>query len=250
MNPIAVFPYTEIREEGGKRFLFDARNYNKFSGRVDRLAAILPALRAILQKYDYPDTEEWQRAIMKGGEEGFKEIVLSENDKQAARLGIPRYVAQQWRKSAIADIPDDMLREIVNFSNEYKNAAEGLPIVPADISFKKDGTPVLKSADIKARIKAGYTLDITPEMEAEAEKVRALIPTLREIDAAGVDILKVAAELMGNFITPHKYPALDDFRVISAISRARHQTREQLKASDPEYFYQVGGRDYDEEAGQ
>jgi len=237
-----IVSYNQIREEGGKRFLFDAQEYGTLSAGVDRYAEKLKEARAILKKYDYPDTQEWQTAIIESGKEGLERVILEENDRQAARLKIPRYVAVQWRKQAVSDAPREMWEEVGNYFQGLYSERARLPIQEGDITFNKAGTPEMNTEAIKERLKIAFSMEITPQMQEEADKVRELIARLRELDATGVNVKVLVTEYLGNRYAPSKYPPLDnDLKLLERIRQTRQQTAAKLLATNPAAYYQLGG---------
>ena len=238
--------YTQIREEGGKRYLFDADKYRLAAARVDSLAELVKRPREILKKYDYPDTPEWQQAIIRDGKAGLEAAIVAENDKQAERLKIPRYVAAQWRKQAVADTPAEMWEEVDRFTLKFMGDANEAGLNAADISYNRAGNCVLAADAIKARLKLGYSLEITPKMQAEAQAAKDCILSLRPLNEAGVDIKNLIEHFLGNRYAPRKYPALDELPLLVEIMRTRQQTQEQLRASNPNAYYGTFGGDREE----
>lgn len=233
--------YSQIRVDGGKRFLFDAREYGILSAGVDRYAAKLKEARAILKKYDYPDTKEWQAAIIESGKDGLERVILEENDRQAERLRIPRYVAAQWRKQAVADTPAEMWEEVERYHLDLCNEAAKIPIQEGDITYKA-GTPEMDTEAVKERLKFAFSKEITPQMQEEVKKFRDLIVRLRELDAMGINVRVLVPEFLGNRYAPSKYPPLDnELELLERIVQTRQQTAEQLLATNPSGYYQLGG---------
>lgn len=241
--------YSQIRDEGGKRFLFDAREYGVLCAGVDRYAAKLKEARAILKKYDYPDTKEWQVAIIESGKDGLERVILEENDRQAERLRIPRYVAAQWRKQAVADTPAEMWAEVGRYHLDLCSEAAKIPIQEGDITYNKAGTPEMDTEAVKERLKIAFSKEITPQMQEEVKKLRELIVRLRELDAMGVNVRVLVPEFLGNRYAPSKYPPLDELELLEGIMRTRQQTAEQLLATNPTGYYQLGGDREPQEEG-
>ena len=235
------FNYDTIREEDGKRFLFDTQKYNRLSEQLKKYAGLLKEARALLAKYDYPDSREWQGAIMSDGENGLKNIILSESDAQAKRLSLPRFLAVQWRTKALADAPEEMFEEANSLYVKLNAAGEGLNIRPEDIKYNKAEEPSLNIPEREKRLAAACSLEITPQMRGEVEKIQALIPQLRELNEAGVDIEKVVVLFLGNRYAPSMYPALDELKILDAVRRTRKFTKKELYMSNKEAYYLSGG---------
>ena len=233
--------YTQIREEGGKRYLFDINACDGLSSILSKHAERLKEARVILEKYDYPTSEGWQRAIIESGKAGLEKVVIADNDKQAARLKIPRYVASQWRKQALSDIPRAMLDEVEGLFQNIDHDQRELPINDGDLTFDKNGNPELKTDDIRKRIVKAASLEITPEMQAEVDKVKEIMPQLRELNEAGVNIQSIVAAYLGNRYAPSQYPALDDLSLLVRILNTRQLTAKRLLETNPDGYYRAGG---------
>ena len=238
--------YTQIREEGGKRYLFDEEKYNLAAVRVDSLAELVKRPREILKKYDYPDTPDWQAAIIRDGKAGLEAAILAENDKQAERLKVPRYVAAQWRKQAVADTPAEMWEEVERFSFDYVRDANEVGLQAADLSYNRAGNCVIATEDIKARLMLGYSLEITAQMQEEAQAAKDCILSLRPLNEAGIDIKNLVEHFLGNRYAPSKYPALDELSLLTEILRTRQKTQAELRASSPDAYYGIFGGDREE----
>ena len=242
MNGIQkFFEYDTLREEGGKVFLHDAKKLSALSLQVDNFAALIKEARQILEKYDYPDNKEWQEAILWGGEEGLKNAILSESDNQARRLALPRFLAVQWRAKALADAPAEMFEEANNLYTRIETAGDGLNIRPQDLKYSKGGFPTINAEEIKKRLALACSLEVTPQMQEEADKIKALIPQLRELNEAGVDIEKVVAAFLGNRYAPSMYPPLENQKILETIRRTRKKTKQQLYNDNREGYYLSGG---------
>ena len=236
--------YSEIRkEESGKRYLFDSTEAETQLQRLERYAARLKEPLQILQQHDYPVTELWQRAIAENGVEGLEKVVVAEADRQAQRLGVPRYVSAQWQKQAVADIPKPMRDEVAGLFRDLNSERSGLPIDENSALGFQDGTLVLKDIEeaVKKKIIDANSLEISDQMQGEANRLRELITQLRELDCTGVNVRQLVPELLGSRYTPSKNPALDDLRLLNRIRMSRELTAAELKEKNPSYFAQIGG---------
>ena len=135
---------------------------------------------------------------------------MAENDRQAERLKIPRYVAAQWRKQAIADTPAEMWEEVDRFALKYKIDANEVGLNNSDISYNRAGNCVIAAEDIKARLMLGFSREISAQMQAEAQAARDCILSLRPLNEAGINIKTLVQHFLGNRYAPSKYPALDE----------------------------------------
>ena len=233
--------YTEIRKEKGQKYLFDRSKYEMKKAKLSGLLDILELVPALLRKYTYPTAEEWQKAVIIGGEAGISEQVAAQVEESIKRLKMPDFMAAQIRKGAIADLPQEMLTEARELRNKWEIATNGLPISSEDLAFTGDRLTFDKEA-IAQRIKEGYSLPISPEREKEAESLKAFIVAARTLNESGVDIPGAIRSLLGNHLNPATYPDLDnEYNIFNTLNTNRHQTAEQLRLSNPSAYYAAGG---------
>ena len=237
--------YTEIQERGGKRYLFDSSRYCREEMEINQLSEEFGKIAAVLQRHEYPDSEEWQRAIANEGENGLKSCIIAENDKQAARLKIPRYVAAQWRRQAVEDCPAEMWAEVRQVAGEIARRTAGLRMVEEDIIFK-GGKLQLDTARVLERQKEICSCEITPQIEKEAQALRELTLQIRGLIEGGADAMGFIQRFKGNYLAPREYPQMNEIDIIVQTLHNRHTTRELLKAMNPNAYYKLGGQ-HDEE---
>ena len=233
--------YNEIREEAGRRLLFDSTRYGQLSARLDELAGLLKEPRKVLEKYGFPCTQEWQKGLIENGVEGLEAAVVSETDKQATRLGIPAFVSREWRQQAVKDVPAEAWKETNAFANRLKSCSTELPVVEGDISYTEAGDPVLDAEAVQERIKIACSREVTPRMQEEADQLRDIIEQLRRLDAEGVNVQILIREFLGNRYAPSKHPSLDDLSLMERIRATKQQTAAELLATNPNGYFSLGG---------
>ena len=235
--------YTQIVEKDGVSFLFDAQAFYAISLRVDTIKPIYDEIRTTLKNYNYPDSEEWVRAVATGGADALVELLLRDNDREAKRLKVPAYIAIQWRKSVIQDAPQEMFDKANALRAKLLSLMDDnwFAIQDDDVKFQ-NGKIIVNADAIKERIKPMTMAPVSEQMRKEAQELRAIVPKLRELQEGGLHALDVAKTLMGNWLSPSKYPDLnDDVAIFSLLTRNRHNSREQIKAQSPEWYWLNGG---------
>lgn len=234
--------YSQIIEKDGVAYLFDSRAFGMLCGRVDEIKPTYDEIKTALREHDYPDTEDFVRAVANGGADGLAEILTRDNDREAKRLKIPAYIAQQWRKSIVDDIPNELnARADALRAKLVRLMGDDFSISDKDIKFQ-DGEIVVDADAIKERVRPLTMAPISDQMRKEAEELRKIVPALRTLQENGLNIPEVAKQLMGNWLAPSHYPDLsDDVAVFSLLNVYRHASREKIKATSPEWYYLNGG---------
>ena len=234
--------YTQIVEKEGNTYLFDANAFGTISSRVDGIKPVYDEIKTTLHNYNYPDSEEFVRAVATGGADALAEILLRDNDREAKRLKVPAYIAMQWRKSVIQDAPQEMFDKADALRSKLLSLmGNEFAVKDDDVSFQ-DGEIVINADAIKERVRPLTMAPISDQMRKEAQELREIIPRLRNLQEGGLNIPDVMKKLMGNWLAPSKYPDLsDDIAVLSFLMTYRHVSREQVKANSLEYYYLNGG---------
>lgn len=234
--------YSQIVEKDGISYLFDANAYSGLCLRVDELQPVYDEIKALLQRHNYPDAEEWIRAIATGGADSVAELMLRENDKEAKRLKVPAFIARQWRKSVIEDAPKDFFDDANSLRARISSVVDGGVMVTEDDITYSGGRIVVNADAIKERMKPGTMYPISDQLRNEAQELRGIIVKLRTLQEGGLWVLDVAKSLMGNWLSPSKYPDLnDDLAIYSQLMQMRHNSRETIKSQSPEWYYLNGG---------
>jgi hypothetical protein len=239
MLPI-VFHYTQIVEKDGRSFLYDPQFVSLKSARISALNDALSEIKECLEQFNYPTGEAWVRAIADGGADGLCALMVSENDREAKRMKVPQFIANQWRKSLVEDTPRELINQVNALHSKILREFEDLPVRQEDIVFN-DGKLTVDADTVIERIKTLAMREITEDMKKEAEIVKDIVDKARTLQN-GFHILDVLKRLMGNWLAPSKFPDLnDDILVFTTINAHRHNSREQIKATAPEWYYLNGG---------
>ena len=236
-----TFNYTQIVEKEGQIYLYDPQFVGVRKGALDSLQSILPQIRDCLEQFNYPTGEAWLRSIVDGGADGLCALMVSENDREAKRMKVPQFIANQWRKSLIEDTPRELVEKADALRSKVLRAYEDLPLRPDDIVYK-DGNLIVDADAVTDRIKDLAMLPITDAMKAEANAIKDMVIKARALQDGGLHLLDVLKRLMGNWLAPSQFPDLnDDVLVYKTINTYRHNSREQIKAQAPEWYYLNGG---------
>lgn len=236
-----LFNLNKLRKDGKRVFLSDERT---IEARLEMLTSIETAfagVAAMLHEYEYPDTKEWVEAVAYGGAEALKERIIEENDHQAARLQVPQFVAKQWRRTAIEDAPRDLWAEANAHRSKIVELFRDLNAGREDITVTDEGVTV-NYEQIGERIRKAFTIEVTPQILKEAEELRDIVPRICKMEDAGLRAVEVVKILCGNWLAPSKRPDLNDtLKLYDLLLDMRHQSREAVKAANPEFYYINGG---------
>lgn len=228
-------------EKRGRVFLQDEATLKGKKEELSRIAQSFAKPAEMLKRFDYPDKREWIEAVAFGGADALQSIILKENDGYAQKCGLPSFMARQIRKSAIQDAPkeiwieaDAIRAEISNLSAEYLIAREDITISDGGMAFDEDA--------VKARIDDALTREVPEAVLKEAELVRDIVQTICKMQDSGLCAIEVITTLCGNWIAPSQRPDInDDLYLLSLLLERRHPSRQQVKASNQEWYYLHGG---------
>lgn len=231
--------YTKIIEKDGKVFLFDPDRADSIVINLDALRAAYDAIPGVIERTGNSVTSEAVRAVAEEGAEGLQRIEQAAFDQAANKLGIP----PRFRASLAGTCPpiDPEIAEVANrIHKEIITASKALPMKDSDISFTKDGKVSIDEEAIAERINALCSVEVTPEMQKEAATLCDIITRLRLLDDSGLRVKDILKSLLGDYLAPGKRPELTDLTLYVATNK-RHNSREYVKASNPEKYYLLGG---------
>lgn len=225
----------------GRVFLLDEATLN---GRIENLPTVGQTFARpadLLRRYDYPTGPEWVEAVAFGGADALQEVILKENDAYSQRCGLPSFMARQIRKTAIQDAPQELWNEadairaeIARVTAEYGIARDEITVIEGGMAFDEDA--------IKAKIQDSITREVPEEILKEAEKIREIVPAICRMQDGGLYAIEVITTLCGNWLAPSQRPDLkNDLYLLSLLVERRHPSRQQVKASNPEWYFLNGG---------
>ena len=201
--------YSTIEDRNGKPYLYDARKCEILFRQVDELEKAYRDIRDLLTQNEYPVREEWIHAIAKQGADGLRQVLIEDNEKEAARLKVPRHIALQWKRTATQDVPLELWEQCDEIRQRIDRLSDGIPS-PSLGFTEKDGVTLDKDS-CRAVIKMACSHEVTDQIKAEAETVLALAKQLRELEFQGIN----ARELTAKYIELEEAPApLDLYRDI------------------------------------
>lgn len=234
--------YTKIIEKKGKVFLFDPDRAGTIGANLDALRSAYGNVPGIIERSGNAVTIPAIIAVAEEGAAGLQRIEQATFDQAADKLGIP----PRFRASLSGTCPpiDPEIAEAADrIHKEIIAAQKALPMLDGDISYNVDDGKVKVSINEEAiadRIDALCSVEVKPEMQKEAATLRDIISRLRLLDDAGLRVGDVLNSLLGNYLAPGKRPELTDLALFTATTK-RHNSREFVKASNPEKYYLLGG---------
>ena len=165
------FHYTQIVEKDGRTFLYDPQFVSVRGARINALQDTLNEIRECLERFNYPTGEPWARAIADGGADALCALMVEESDREAKRMKVPQYIANQWRKSLVEDTPRELVNQANALHSKVRFAYEDLPLRNEDIVFV-EGKLTVDADAVTEHIKTEAMREITEEMKKEAEVVK------------------------------------------------------------------------------
>lgn len=231
--------YTQIIERGGKTYLFDGDGFGFRSLQVGGITKAFKDAAEALKKYDYPITKEWIEAVT-GGSKALRKAVVKETDENATRIGVPRFVADAWRQSALDALPQEVDDKADEIAAALTKARDGIPLKAGDVSFNENGPRVDEEA-IKTRLFDAFLVEVTDEMKKEAKELSDIVLRIRRLEEGGLNALELVKNLVGTYLAPSRYPDMTPLVLYRSVCTRRHVSREQVKANNLAMYIALGG---------
>ena len=231
--------FTQIIEKDGKTYLFDGDSFGYRSLRVGDITKAYQGAANLLERFDYPKTEEWITAIT-GGSRALRKAVLKDTDENAARVGVPRFIADAWRQSALDALPQEMEDRADEIAAALTKACDGIPLKQGDVSFDENG-PRVDEDGIKTRLFDAFLVEVTPEMKKEAGELSDIVARIRKLEEGGLNAIELCKSLAGSYLAPSKYPDLLPSALYRLVCTRRHVSKEEVKANNPVMYAALGG---------
>lgn len=187
----AYLDYSSIIVEEGKEFLFDAKREARLIDKLNALQDDFKAIVAFLQEHELPVNRDNVRAVAYQGGKALFEIVKDATEKEIARLKVPAYLAEQFRRSANEAFSHDVWQMADGLALRVGNDEDGLSIRNENYIFK-GGEFTINADAVRERIRQDCRVLITDEMKMEAEKVLELAKAMRELELTGVNCIELA----------------------------------------------------------
>lgn len=162
-----IFNYTELKEENGKKYLFDSSLFSQRCRQIEEFQDIFNRLSSLLKVNGYKPS--WAADIVRKGSDGLREKVKEDTAGRIASKDLPKAIARYWERLAVDDIPNEVLTVCDSLSREADQITDGLPIQETDIIISAEGVKLADS--ITEKVRQGCRLEVTEEMKVTAESI-------------------------------------------------------------------------------
>jgi hypothetical protein len=210
-----IFNYTELQEENGKKYLFDAGTFSARCEQLTRLAEIYARVSDLLRVNGHAPA--WAVDVVANGVEGLRAKIKEDVSKRTDSMSLPPAIVRYWQRLAADDIPEEVESVCDSLSSEASKIGDGLPIEPGkDITVDEKGV----SLDIEAiteKIRKGCSKEITQKDEKNARKVLEIAKQVEAIEFQGIN----ARELINKYIGLKKEPT--EFELLKDICTRTHR---------------------------
>ena len=129
-----IVNYTKMEERGGTTFLFDERRYEMLCSRLDSIETVYRNIYDLLLQNEYPVSPEWVHAIAEKGADGLRDAIIRDTENEAKRLKVPFRIAEQWKRTAIQEVPQEMWRGCDALRSNVVSLSDNLP--PLSFGYK------------------------------------------------------------------------------------------------------------------
>lgn len=209
------FDYTEAVERDGKTYLYDSAAAAR---RIDNLAEIQgihAEIFKMLERSDYPCTEEYCRQVAANGASGLQRCIIA-TTKELLPENCAKFWAKQQIEMAVSRIPSELMIEADNFAHDIAQLSDGVPIAPEDETFDDKFGVLINSASVKEKIDAGCSWYVTDADKELAQEIKQAILNLRKLRAKRVNIKMLCARWIGDPV--EGFPEIRDFDLLHAAT--------------------------------
>lgn len=93
--------------------------------RVDELENIYREIRELLLQNDYPVSPDWIHSIAQNGADGLQEVIIKDTENEAKRLKVPFRIAEQWKRTAIQEVPREVWGKCDSIRSKIISLSDG-----------------------------------------------------------------------------------------------------------------------------
>ena len=215
---MSTLSFSTLIQEDKKLFLQDDAMRGGMVTSLNNLTKALSEVRELLKGNDYPTSQKWLVAVAKEGGDGLRKVLIADSMEQADRLNLPKYIREQWKRTAAADVPAAMWGDADKLCFAIGQAMGDLPFLHFDdFGFTEEAGLVVDADMAQAGIMAVCRFEITDSFKKEAKAVRSFAQKAREMEMTGLNALELITKYA-------KEPARadDDFAVYNDLVTRRH----------------------------
>lgn len=208
--------YTKLTQEGDKVYLIDEGELSLLKYHLSDVSKAYKDIRTMLKEADLPTERKWIEAVSEKGAEGLEDMVRTQTEEDIKRLNLPKFSANQWRKSCVQDIPSEVWSQAHRLHMEIVNKSEDLPRLEGALSYNKKEGIIIDETAITNEIQKSCRMEVTTEMQTTANRILELAKTIREMEINGLNAL----ELISKYAK--KDEEIEDLLLYSDIATRRH----------------------------
>ena len=193
--------FNKLCKEGQKVYLADEFAHNERCSRLDTLQSIYNEIRVLLDSNQLPTSEVWIRSIVEEGKDGLLKCVIDETERRVNGLGLPPFMVASIKRSAPGEIPAEVWNKAEELKREFVQNEDGLP-GPLPTHYDESAGVVIDSETVKDEIKKGTQIEVTKELQDQADELLAIAEKVKALELAGVN----ARELIGKYVAAPSAP--------------------------------------------
>ncbi len=224
------FNYSDIVTRDEKTFIYDPSAAGWRVGRLDTIQRIHGDIFQMLQRSDYPATEDSCRAIASEGGAGLTRCI-----RDTTLSLIPDDAPKFWRKqqleTALSRVPDEMITRADELNRELMRATDGVPIAAEDTSFDPDRGIIVNADAVRLKIEAGCSWPVTDADKELAKEALAAILELRRLRSKRINIKRLVDTYLGDPVLGNGFPEIPDIALYRAVTVGLMPTDGQIRAN-------------------
>lgn len=225
-----LFNYSDIVTRDEKTFIYDPSAAGWRVGQLDTIQRIHGDIFQMLQRSDYPATEDSCRAIASEGGAGLTRCI-----RDTTLSLIPDDAPKFWRKqqleTALSRVPDEMITRADELHRELMRSSDGVPVAPENMTFDPDQGIIIDADAVRLKIEAGCSWPVTDADKELAKEVLAAILELRRLRSKRINIKRLVDTYLGDPVLGNGYAEIPDIALYRAVTVGLMPTDGQIRAN-------------------
>lgn len=149
--------YTKLTQEGDKVYLIDEAGISLRNSLLESVSQAFKDIRTLLEDADLPTERKWIEAVSSRGADGLEDMVRTQTEEDIKRLNLPKFSANQWRKSCVQDIPSEVWSRAQRLYTDIISNSEDLPRLEGSLDYDEKEGIIIDTATVGGRDRTGLS---------------------------------------------------------------------------------------------
>lgn len=214
-----MLTFDTIIEKDGKTYLFAQADFEKKAAKLAELQDLCNQIPAVLAGADLDVSPDAVKAVYNSGGVGLQNVLENAVIATMERLQLPAFMRATYLQGAKTALDTIVFQKVGAIHTAICTAADGIPVdLDTDMRLE-DGAVILDCDTIREKMRPAFSLSVSDDDKANAEKVLALAAQVRELELSGLNAL----ELLGVFYKMEDTPAPLSLSAILPVVLKRHK---------------------------